>query len=419
MKKEKKINVFSEIGKLKVVLTHRPNVEVENIAWTPNNSSTAEKWKFELTMNVKKAQKEHDAFTKLMKDNQINVLYIEDLVVETLNKVKENKDEIKNKLINKFIEEAKIKDNLNINNLKDYLLSLSLNKLVEKMIGGIKIKDLNIEANSKDENPFICEPLPNLLFQRDPFSSIGNGITINKMESDIRNRETIFADFIFKYHPHFKGTKKYYNRDLKFSLEGGDILILNKKTLIIGVTERTHISSINEIIKNLIKSSSSFKKIIVIDIKEKLRRFMHLDTIFTNIDFNVFLVHPIIFNNQNQFKIYEFNIDNQKRIEKKEINKNLKAYLSEVIGQNVIFIPCGRKNENEPDIINEMKEQFDDATNVLTIKPKVVIAYDRNIITNKLLREKGITVLEIPSSELSRGLGGPRCMTMPIIREDI
>ena len=394
------IKVFSEIGKLKTILVHRPSWEIENL--TPE---LLKELLFDDIPFLKIAAKEHKYFTNLLEKEGVEVLYIEKLAAETFEILPKN---MKNKFIDIFLKEGNVNEKYK-DKLKKYFLSLSSTKLIENMIAGIKKN--KFEDNDKNShNPFILNPLPNLLFQRDPLTTIANGVTVNHMWSITRNRETIFSDLVFKHHPRFKNKVTfYYERNNKHCLEGGDILILNKETLIIGITQRTEKESINKLIKNLnANKNNTYKRIIILDVP-KNRSFMHLDTIFTNIDYDKFLVHPFIFDDINKFKIYEITANS-----KKAIKKDLISYLSEIMKKPIKFIKCGDGDE-----IDAKREQWNDGTNVLTIRPGVVIAYNRNYVTNKILRENGITVLEIPSSELSRGRGGPRCMSMPLYREDL
>jgi arginine deiminase len=292
MSKKISINVFSEIGKLRTVLLHQPNIEFTNL---PGDHALLQRFLFEDTPYLPVAIKEHNELVNIFKKNDVEVLFIEDLVVETINQ----NDQLKSELIEQFIKESNVSNSCD-NELKQYLTSLPSKQLITEMIGGIKKSELGIVCNALEE-AFITDPMPNILFQRDPFSSIGNGVAISKMKKSVRQRETLFSQFVFLHHPRFQDVVRFYSRELPNSVEGGDILVLNAETLIIGLTERTDLEGAKELFLNL--KNSSFKRIILIDLKTKNRAFMHLDTIFTNIDVDKFLVHPIIFSDHNQFKI--------------------------------------------------------------------------------------------------------------------
>ncbi|PPE06016.1 arginine deiminase [Williamsoniiplasma lucivorax] len=394
---EKKVHVFSEIGKLKSVLVHRPGDEVENL--TPEY---LERLLFDDVPFKKVAVEEHNQFTEIMRNNGIEVLYIEELAAETL----DQNPKYRETFVDAFISEANVRQDL-VKPFKEFLMKMNNLEMVIKMIAGTKKLELGL-VNDQDKYPFVADPLPNVLFQRDPFASVGNGITMHHMWSVTRNRETIFPDLVFKLNKRFAGNVPYfYEREWKDYIEGGDILVLNKETLIIGESQRTSMAAIEKAAKQIF-DKGSYNKIIVLDLP-KSRAFMHLDTVFTNIDYDKFIVHPLIFDSIDQFKIYELTKNG-----KTEIKKPLIEVLNEATGHKVQLIKCGGE-----DPIAAGREQWNDGTNVLTIAPGVVIAYERNWVTIDLLKKAGVKVITTPSSELSRGRGGPRCMTMPIIREDL
>lgn len=394
----KPINVFSEIGKLKSVLLHRPWDEIENL--TPD---LLEELLFDDIPYEKVAIEEHDIFKNTLKKHGVEVFYIEELVAQTLD---ENPD-LRKQFVEQFIDEAEVKKSY-IDKYRNFLLKKNNLDMVKHMIAGTKKIELKI--TDSDEYPFITDPLPNILFQRDPFASIGNGITLHKMWAETRNRETIFPDFVFKNNNRFKEQVNfYYQRTDKHHIEGGDIMVLNKRTLIIGLSQRTKMKAIKVVAQRIFSDpDATFERIVVIDLP-KVRAFMHLDTVFTNIDHDTFIVHPLIFNYLDKFKIWEITFN-----KKKKIRKKLQDYLSELVKKKVTLIKCGGDDE-----IAAGREQWNDGTNVLVIEPGKVIAYVRNHVTIDLLKKAGIKVFTIPSSELSRGRGGPRCMSMPLIREDI
>jgi arginine deiminase len=390
-----KINVFSEIGTLKTVLVHRPGDEIENL--TPD---LLERLLFDDVPFKKVAVEEHNKFTDIMRQNGVEVLYIEELVGETL----DQHPELREKFVDQFISEAKVKKEY-IAKFKKFLMNMKNVDMAIKMIAGTKKLELGI--NDDDKYPFVADPLPNVLFQRDPFASVGHGVTMNHMWSETRNRETLFPDLVFKNHKRFGGIPYFFERDWKEHMEGGDVLVLNSETLIIGASQRTTMKAIEMSAPRIFKDGS-YKKIIVLDLP-KSRSFMHLDTVFTNIDYDKFIVHPLIFDYADEFKIYELTPEG-----KKEIKKPLVKFLEETLGHKVQFIRCGGD-----DPIASGREQWNDGTNVLTLKPGTVIAYERNWVTIDLLKKAGVKVFTTPSSELSRGRGGPRCMTMPLDRVDL
>ncbi|MBP5343394.1 arginine deiminase [bacterium] len=404
-----KLNVFSEIGRLKTVLLHEPSEELDNL--TP-------KYLQELLFDdipwLPLAKKEHQAFRDAFINANVKVVYLSDLVTEAL----DTSLDVRNEFIHEFIQEADIKnDDLSLI-LEKYLKSIKDTKtLVKKTMSGIKkteVKSYSLKslADYIGEYPFLTDPMPNLYFTRDPFSIIGCGVSLNKMYSSVRSRETIYGKYIFKYHPIYKNTPLYFNRENKANIEGGDILVLNKETIIVGVSQRTSPSAVEVLAKNiLIKQNTSFKNVLVFTIPNH-RTFMHLDTIFTQVDIDKFTIHKECYKTLKIFILTKSPTKDSLIIKKETLP--LEKVLERYTGNKVTLIPCGGD-----DSVSADREQWSDGSNTICIAPGEVIAYERNYITNKVLESYGIKVYTIPSSELSRGRGGPRCMSMPLERENI
>ncbi len=408
-----KLNVYSEIGRLKAVLLHRPGKELENL--TPD---TLEELLFDDIPYLKIAQKEHDEFAGILRANNVKVYYITNMVAEAIDTCEEAREEF----ISTFIDEA-ISTNKYIvhsyqakEEVREFLNSYSSSlEMVKKTVEGIRVTELpNGEDLVKSGYLFICNPLPNLYFQRDPFISIGNGASINHMYSITRNRETLYADIMFKYHPMWEENEvpRWYDRDDENCIEGGDVLILNKKTLAIGISQRTELDGIQKIAYNIFfNDENSFENIIAINIGES-RKYMHLDTVFTQVDYDKFSVHPdIIHEGIEIFEITKDTDDIKINRAEYEISELLAKYTEQ---ESVTLIKCGGD-----DSIASAREQWNDGANTLAISPGEVVVYSRNPVTNKLLEEQGIKTHVMSSAELSRGRGGPRCMSMPLLREDI
>lgn len=411
------INVKSEIGTLKKVLLHRPGNELLNL--TPD---TLSRLLFDDIPFLPEAQKEHDEFAHILKENGIEVVYLEDLMAEVL----ELGDDIENKFIRQFIFEAGIRTPKYKELVFDYLKSfVNKKELVLKTMEGIKIEEIprkkrEVEKSLvdlvSDESEFLADPMPNLYFTRDPFASAGKGVILNKMYSVTRNRETIYAEYIFNYHPEYKGKiNKYYDRYLPYHIEGGDVLNLSNHVLAVGISQRTESGAIDELAKNMFRNPDcEIDTILAFNIPES-RAFMHLDTVFTQIDYDKFTFHPGIMDTLEVFEITEGDIpDSDEDLNVKKVEGSLEEILERYLGRKVTLIPCAGGER-----ISSEREQWNDGTNTLCIAPGVVVVYDRNNITNNILREHGIKVLEMSSAELSRGRGGPRCMSMPLVREDL
>ncbi|TWH81825.1 arginine deiminase [Sedimentibacter saalensis] len=402
------IKVYSEIGKLKKVLLHRPGKELENLM-----PEYLERLLFDDIPYLEIAQQEHDAFAKIFESLGIEVVYLEDLVVDSL-----LNDEIKLQFIKEYIEEAGIKESRESSMLKDYFLSFTSPKeMVLKMMEGIRKSEINDYRGPRladflsNQYPFIIDPMPNLYFTRDPFATVGEGVSIHKMHTVTRNRETLFAKYIFNCNPIYKGTKLMYDRTEKYSLEGGDILILNEEIVAVGISQRTNPNSIEKFANTLLTEDSSFKKVLAIDIP-KTRAFMHLDTVFTMVDYDKFTIHPNI---KSDIAVYVLERGDDGNIKITEGKGSLEDILKKALNlDKVKLIKCGGNS-----IIDAAREQWNDGSNTLCIAPGEVIVYTRNYVTNQILQQEGIKIYTMPSSELSRGRGGPRCMSMPLIREKV
>lgn len=411
MQGKRVLNVTSEIGTLKTILLHRPGEEIENL--TPD---LLQRLLFDDIPFLEVARKEHDEFASILKNSGVEVLYLEELAAEA---IKEKK--VKCEFINQFLEEAGVTGEGLQDALKEYFLSFKDKEMIDKMMAGVRKEELkSYKAMSfldqvHEDYPFLCDPMPNLYFTRDPFATIGHGITLNHMRTETRNRETIFAQYIFRNHPRFKDADIpfWFNRDEKSSLEGGDELVLTDKILAVGISERTDSASVEKLCNTiLLDESNTFETILGFQIP-KTRAFMHLDTVFTQVDYDKFTVHGAI---EGPLNVYAMTKDPSKqcgyRVEK-EID-TLENILSKHLERDVKLIRCGGGDK-----IISAREQWNDGSNTLAIAPGEVVVYARNYVTNNILEENGVKLHIMPSSELSRGRGGPRCMSMPLFRENL
>ena len=402
------VNVKSEIGNLKKVILHRPGDELLNL--TP---STLEELLFDDIPFLPVAQEEHDAFANILRGEGVEVVYLEDLMAEVL----DAKPELRQQFLDQWIYEAGIRTDMYHDIITDYINSnyAGTKDMVMKTMAGINLQELPQQHTNllvdmvSDRCKLVCAPMPNLYFTRDPFAMIGNGVSINRMYSVTRNRETIYAEYIFGNHPDFADVPEYYSRYNTFHIEGGDILNINDKVLAIGISQRTEPDAIDAIAKNIFNDPTSpIETILAFNIPNN-RAMMHLDTVFTQIDTDKFTIHPGIMGPLTVFEITAAG----EGIKVKEVNGTLESILETYVGHPVELIPCGGG-----DRIAAEREQWNDGSNTLCIAPGTIVVYERNDVTNALLKEKGLKVLEMPSAELSRGRGGPRCMSMPLVRED-
>ena len=404
------IHVFSEIGKLKKVMLHRPGKALEHLM--PDH---LERLLFDDIPFLEDAQKEHDAFADALRKEGIEVLYLEKLAAESL-----TSPEIRNEFIKEYLDEANIRGAQTKVAIRDILHGIEDNlELVEKTMAGFQKAELpEIPEEAKgltdlveSDYPFAIDPMPNLYFTRDPFATIGNAVSLNHMYSDTRNRETLYGKYIFKYHPVYGGNVDLvYNREETTRIEGGDELVLSKDVLAVGISQRTDAASIEKLLVNIFKKNVGFKKVIAFEFANN-RKFMHLDTVFTMVDYDKFTIHPEI---EGDLRVYSVTYENEKLHITEE-----KGDLAELLAKNlgidkVHLIRCGGGNT-----VAAAREQWNDGSNTLTIAPGVVVVYDRNVVTNKILEEYGLRLIKIRGSELVRGRGGPRCMSMPFEREEL
>lgn len=399
------INVRSEIAPLKTVLLHRPGREFLNL--TPN---TLQRLLFDDIPDLEIAQKEHDAFANALRKEGVSVVYLVDLVAEALN----TNINVREKFIKQFIKEGGITSKKIYNQVYELLNAIKDNKkLVSKCIEGIDDSELVLDNNkfyrTRDIGKMVLDPLPNLYAPRDPFATIGRGVSLHHMHSVTRRRETIFGEYIFKYHPKYKNVPLYYDRYDGYSIEGGDIQVLSNEVVCIGISERTEPDAISILAKKILKAEN-FKYVLAIDIPDE-RSFMHLDTVMTRVDSDKFVVHAHVMDVSD---VYELSLDTNGELVIKEVHMAFDKVLEKYLHINkVTLIKCG----NGERIASE-REQWSDGVNTLCIRPGVVIAYSRNHVTNDALRAASVKVIEIPSSELSRGRGGPHCMSMALYREE-
>ena len=404
------IHVFSEIGKLKKVMLHRPGKELENLM--PDH---LERLLFDDIPFLEDAQKEHDAFADALRKEGIEVLYLEKLTAESL-----TSPEIRNEFIEEYLNEANIRGAQTKVAIRDILHGIEDNlELVEKTMAGFQkaeLPEISEEAKGltdlvESDYPFAIDPMPNLYFTRDPFATIGNAVSLNHMYSDTRNRETLYGKYIFKHHPVYGGNVELvYNREETTRIEGGDELVLSKDVLAVGISQRTDAASIEKLLVNIFKKNVGFKKVIAFEFANN-RKFMHLDTVFTMVDYDKFTIHPEI---EGDLRVYSVTYENEKLHITEE-----KGDLAELLAKNlgidkVHLIRCGGGNT-----VAAAREQWNDGSNTLTIAPGVVVVYDRNVVTNKILEEYGLRLIKIRGSELVRGRGGPRCMSMPFERAEL
>ncbi|WP_409293342.1 arginine deiminase [Peribacillus sp. SCS-37] len=400
------LNITSEIGTLKKVLLQRPGGEIEHLV-----PEYLERLLFDDIPYLPAIQKEHDFFANALRARGTEVVYLEDLAAGAL-----QTESIRKQFVTDILRESCADNPALCKELEEFLLALPSKELVLQVMKGM-LNYTPAEASrfrNLETYPFSLDPMPNLYFTRDPAAVIGNGISINKMDRKARQRETLFMNYILRYHPDFApfDIPIWFNRDKSHSLEGGDMLVLSSEVVAIGISDRTSRKAIEEIAKNLFQKSKTVKKVVGIEIP-KTRAFMHLDTVFTMVDRDKFTIHPAIMGPDGKMDLYLME-PGEDGIQI-TVRDDLFSVLKELLDlDDLVLIPCGGG-----DPIAAAREQWNDGSNTLAIAPGVVVTYDRNYISNETLRSNGVEVIEVLSSELARGRGGPRCMSMPLYRENL
>lgn len=405
------IHVYSEIGKLKTVMLHRPGKELENLA-----PDILHRMLIDDIPYLKIAQEEHDAFAHVLRQQGIKVLYLEDLLAESL-----TDEKVRRVFLDQLLDESSIKKQDPLHQLLlNYLQELLTKEMVKTVIAGIRKSAIHNSTPSladlaeDPDYPFYLDPMPNVYFTRDQQAAIGSGMTINRMTFRARRRESLFMETILKNHPDFKNATIPVWRDRYHHgrLEGGDELVLNNHVLAVGISQRTSATAITDLAHNLF-DHSSYDTILAIKIPHN-HAMMHLDTVFTMINYDQFTVHPFILDKAGKIDIYVLQPDDHNGVKITEKNDLVQVLKENLHLSELDLIPTGGG-----DPIAAPREQWNDGSNTLAIAPGEVVTYDRNYVSNDLLRKHGIIVHEIRSSELSRGRGGPRCMSCPLIREDL
>lgn len=401
------VQVYSEIGKLNKVLLHRMGREIEGLV--PDNF---ERLLFDDIPYLAVAQKEHDRFAEVLRENGVEVVYFAEEAATAL-----TAETVRNDFIRDFIQESGIYSPYAREKIAEVLAGMTPLEMVNQCIAGIRKDEIavrdpdSLAAIVAQEYPYYTDPMPNLYFTRDPGACIGNGVSIHCMSTAARKRESLLLKYMFQYADDLfpNGTNLWYDHEGPYPIEGGDVLILSKEVVALGLSQRTGAEAISIIAEKILRADNSFTKILVFRIPPK-RSFMHLDTVFTMLDHDKFSIHPGI---EGPLDLYVVTLGKDGAPHFKSVNDSLEVLLKTALKLPAVdLIRCGGD-----DRIAAQREQWNDGSNTLAIAPGVVVTYDRNYVTNALLDKRGVKVLTIPSSEISRGRGGPRCMSMPIHRD--
>jgi arginine deiminase len=388
----------SEVGRLRTVLLHRPGPELKRL--TPRNSAGL---LFDGIPWVERAQDEHDAFADTLRSRDVEVLYLRDLLVETL-AVPAAREAV--------IEHTLAAPRLGVTlreQVRSYLAGCDADALAGVLVGGLAHDELHhgdgLVYRLMNPHDFVVAPLPNLLFTRDSSVWLGDSVAVTSPSMDVRRRETWLVDAIYTHHPRFAGTDRLYSPGEEW-LEGGDVLLLAPGVLAIGVGQRTTPAGAETLAARALASGVA-RAVLVVPIAQE-RATMHLDTVCTMVDHDAVVMYPAVADMLMAHVVTPAD-DGSLRVDPPE------PFL--VAAAKSMRIDTLRLIDTGLDPVTAEREQWDDGNNTLALAPRLCVAYERNVETNSRLEAAGIEVLRIPGSELGSGRGGPRCMSCPVLRE--